>query len=160
MNFYKKILFSLFLLILCSPQPLYADNHDTEEKTNNQAAISEDANSEDEEEDVPLNDPFAGNQGTTEGDSNSLSAIEEEKKEMSLYNFKLVGVISGSLDSYISLVNASGEVVTLRLYEELTDGVRLVDIGFNKAIFQNADGKYLIIDFKNKIVEKDDYVQK
>ena len=55
-----------------------------------------------------LNDPFAGNEGTS-----SMSNIpsEEQDNEMSLYNFKLAGLISGKDYSYISLVNSGGEVL-------------------------------------------------
>ena len=57
---------------------------------------------------------------------------------MSLYNFKLVGIISGSEESYVSLVNASGEIITLKLQDELSDGVKLVDMTLNEAVFQKA----------------------
>ena len=76
---------------------------------------------------------------------------------MSLYNFKLVGIISGSFDSYVSLVNATGEVITLGIFEELSEGVKLVDMRLDEAVFQKSDGTYLVIDFKNQIVEKDEY---
>ena len=45
---------------------------------------------------------------------------------MSLYRFKLVGIIAGAHESYTSLVNASGEIITLQLHEELSDGVKLI----------------------------------
>ena len=76
-----------------------------------------------------------------------------------LYDYKLVGVISGSLQSYISLVDAGGDVITLTIFDELSDGLRLVDMNRKEAVFQKSDGKYLIINFKNQIVEKDDYAK-
>jgi len=76
---------------------------------------------------------------------------------MSLYNFKLVGIISGSYESYVSLVNASGEIITLQLHEELSDGVKLVDMTLNEAVFQKADDTYMTIDFNNKIKETDEF---
>ena len=156
-----KIILASFILIFCSSQVLYADSHDAQD--NNQTTTSEKtsiANNEDEEEDVPLNDPFAGGQGTTAaGENLSIDVTEEKDNEMSLYNFKLVGVISGNLDSYVSLVNATGEIVTLQLFENLNEDTRLVDMSFTEAVFQKNDGKYLIINFKNQILEKDDYVQ-
>ncbi|MDC1282097.1 hypothetical protein N8Y89_01280, partial [Pelagibacteraceae bacterium] len=60
-----------------------------------------------EDEDVPLNDPFAGNEGSN--NTNVDLATGEERDEMSLYNFKLSGIISGKENSYISLANSSGE---------------------------------------------------
>ena len=55
------------------------------------------------EEEVPLNDPFAGNEGTS-GSLNTDIPEEEQEDQMSLYNFKLAGLISGKDNSYISLV--------------------------------------------------------
>ena len=106
---------------------------------------------------MPLNDPFAGNAGASATTSFSQTATEEQRDKMSLYNFKLVGIISGYFQSYVSLVDASGEVISLGIFEELSDGVKLVDMGRDEAVFQKADGKYLIINFKNQIIEKDDY---
>ena len=76
---------------------------------------------------------------------------------MSLYNFKLVGIISGSKESYVSLVNASGEIITLKLQDESSDGVKLVDMTLNEAVFQKADDTYMTIDFNNKIKETDEF---
>ena len=76
---------------------------------------------------------------------------------MSLYNFKLVGIISGTYDSYVSLVNASGEILTLQLHEELREGMRLVDMRIDEAIFQKEDKSYITINFKNQIKETDEY---
>jgi hypothetical protein len=76
---------------------------------------------------------------------------------MSLYNFKLVGIISGTYESYVSLVNASGELLTLQLHEELSEGVRLVDMRLKEAIFQKADDTYITINFNNQIKEIDEY---
>ena len=76
---------------------------------------------------------------------------------MSLYKFKLVGLIAGDHESYASLVNSSGEVITLQLHEELSDGVKLIDMRLNEAIFEKEDGKYMIINFKNQIKETDEY---
>ena len=84
-----------------------------------------------------------------------ISADTEERNEMSLYKFKLVGLIAGDHESYASLVNSSGEVITLQLHEELSDGVKLIDMRLNEAIFQKEDGNYMIINFKNQIKETD-----
>ena len=101
----------------------------------------------------------AGNAATTGNTSYSTNSLDQEEQgnELSLYNFKLVGIISGSFDSYVSLVNATGEVITLGIFEELSDGVKLVDMRLHEAVFQKSDGTYLVIDFRNQIVEKDEY---
>ena len=106
-----------------------------------------------EDEDVPLNDPFAGNEG-----SNSISNIPEgeQEDEMSLYNFKLAGLISGKDHSYISLVNSGGEVVTLTLGQYLGK-IQLIDLRLTEAIFKKEDKTYMIIDFNNQVRESDEY---
>ena len=109
------------------------------------------------EEPLPLNDPFAGDSSLGSTAMISGGNKTEERSEMSLYNFKLVGIIEGSYEVYTSLVNSSGEVITLQLHEELSEGVKLVDIRINEAIFQKEDGTYMIINFKNQIKESDEY---
>ena len=75
--------------------------------------------------------------------------------EKSLYNYKLVGVISGLYESYITLVNnQSGNVISLVLHEELNEGLKLVDMRLDEAIFKKSDGAYISINFKNQIIEK------
>ena len=73
-----------------------------------------------------------------------------------MYKFKLVGLISGTDESYISLVNASGEVITLSLYQYLGD-IKLVDLRLTEAIFEKDDKTYMIIDFNNQIRETSEY---
>ena len=80
----------------------------------------------------------------------------EERDEMSLYNFKLSGLISGTNASYISLTNASGEVLTVTLGQHVGK-IKLVDLRLTEAIFQKEDKSYMIIDFNNHIRESDEY---
>ena len=105
------------------------------------------------DDEVPLNDPFAGNEGT-----NSMTNIPEgeAEDEMSLYNFKLVGLISGKDHSYISLVNSGGEVVTLSLGQHLGK-IKLIDLRLTEAIFKKEDESYIILDFNNQIRETNEY---
>ena len=148
MNFFK-ILLVIALMIFAKTS--LADNHDQKEELIEQVKeITKELADEDE---VPLNDPFAGNEGT-----NSLSniPIEEQDNEMSLYNFKLAGLISGKDYSYISLVNSGGEVLTLTLGQYLGK-IQLVDLRLTEAIFKKDDGKFMIIDFNNQVRESDDY---
>ena len=148
MNFFKIILTLLFLLFSTLS---YADNHgETQSET-----VSEIAQEIQEDEEVPLNDPFAGNEGST-GSLDASISPEEQEDEMSLYNFKLAGLISGKDNSYISLANTSGEVLTLTLGQYLGK-VKLVDLRLNEAIFEKEDKTFIMIDFNNVVREADEY---
>lgn len=107
------------------------------------------------EEEVPLNDPFAGNEGTS-GSLNTDIPEEEQEDQMSLYNFKLAGLISGKDNSYISLVNSGGEIITITLGQFLGK-IKLVDLRLSEVIFKKEDGKFIIIDFNNQIRETNEY---
>ena len=119
-----------------------ADTHDT----NASAETSE-------EEALPLNDPFAGDESLSSG-TNIISGSEEEREAMSLYKFKLVGIIEGEYEAYATLVDASGEILSLTLHEELSAGVKLIDLRINEAIFEKDDNTYISINFNNQIIEK------
>ena len=148
MNFFKIFFITLLLTIVGVS---YADNHDQKKEV--LEGVKEIAKQLEDDEEVPLNDPFAGNEGTS-----SMSNIPEDEQdnEMSLYNFKLVGLISGKDHSYISLVNSGGEVMTMTLGQFLGEN-KLVDLRLTEAIFKKEDGKYMIIDFNNQVREADDY---
>ncbi len=148
MNFFKIFLTLLFLIFSAVA---YADNH----SENQGEGVSEIAQEIQEDEKVPLNDPFAGNEGST-GSLDASITPEEQEDVMSLYNFKLAGLISGKDYSYISLVNSGGEVLTLTLGQYLGE-IQLVDLRLTEAIFKKDDGKFMIIDFNNQVRETDDY---
>ena len=148
MNFFK-ILFAIILMMFSNLS--LADNHEQKKELVDQVKeINQELADEDE---VPLNDPFAGNEGT-----NSSAGIpeEEQEDEMSLYNFKLSGLISGKDHSYISVVSSAGEAITLTLGQFLGKN-EFVDLRLTEAIFKKEDGKFLIIDFNNQIREADEY---
>ena len=148
MNFFK-ILLVIALMIFAKTS--LADNHDQKEELIEQVKeITKELTDEDE---VPLNDPFAGNEGT-----NSLTSMpeDEQEDEMSLYNFKLAGLISGKDYSYISVVSSAGEAITLTLGQYLGKN-QFIDLRLTEAIFKKEDGKYLILDFNKQIREADDY---
>ena len=106
-----------------------------------------------DDDEVPLNDPFAGNEGT-----NSLTNIPEGEQEepMSIYNFKLLGLISGKDHSYISLGDTAGEVITITIGQNLGK-LKLVDLRLTEAIFEKDDETFVIIDFNNQIREANEY---
>ena len=163
MNF-KIISFCLLLIFAGLTNGVIADTNDQEQDLLEKAkeinkkvklkAASEISNISNEEP-LPLNDPFVGDASISGGKSNVvLVGSEEEKDERSLYNFKLIAIMSGTYESYVSLVNASGEIIHLQLHEELSEGVRLVSLDQAEAIFQKEeDDSYLIINFSNQIRE-------
>ena len=151
MNFFR-ILLTLFFLLFSTAT--FSDNRETA----SDVAISDEAKQmlEELEEEVPLNDPFAGNEGSATGAAGANISEEEQEDEMSLYKFKLAGLISGKDSSYISLVNSSGEVISVTLGQYLGK-IKLVDLRLNEAIFEKDDKKFIIIDFNNIIREADEY---
>ena len=149
MSFFKILIFLYLMLI---PTISFSDSHDQKKEVLEQ--VKEIAKEIEDDEEVPLNDPFAGNEGTS-----SMSGdipVEEQENELSLYNFKLAGLISGKDYSYISIVNSGGEVLTLSLGQYLGK-IQLVDLRLNEAIFKKDDGKFMIIDFNSQVREADDY---
>ena len=155
MNFFKKLF--LIFFIFFSFSLAVADNHDAKKEILDKAKeITDKLEKEDsiDEEEVPLNDPFAGNEGTNNSRTNMDP--EEERDVMSLYNFKLSGLISGENASYISLTDSSGDVINVTLGQNLGK-IKLVDLRLTEAIFKKEDKSYIIIDFNNQIRETDEY---
>ena len=148
MNFFKIFVISFFLTFSI---PAFADNHDTSQNED----VNQISQEIQDDEEVPLNDPFAGNEGTT-GSLDATVTPEEQEDVMSLYNFKLAGLISGKDNSYITLVNSSGEIITLTLGQYLGK-IKLVDLRLTEAIFEKDDKTYMMIDFNNLIREADEY---
>ena len=170
MNFNKILIVCLLLLSFASLTNLFAEEHESKEqdivekaKEINQQVKKQMAEKEQnisseitsQEEPLPLNDPFVGDASLASGSSSLSGQISDEElqNELSLYNFKLIAIMTGEYESYVSLINASGEILTLQLHEELSEGVKLIALKPEEAVFQKADEKYLIINFKNQIKE-------
>jgi|TARA_B110000444_G_scaffold201314_1_gene193161 hypothetical protein len=150
MNFFKILIILVFGFFTFGIS--YADNHgEVVEKVKD---VIKDLENNVDDEEVPLNDPFAGNEASSSVNMNIPE--DEAQDEMSLYNFKLAGLISGKNYSYISLVNSSGEFVNLTLGQFLGK-IKLVDLRITEAIFEKNDKSYLIIDFNNQIREANEY---
>jgi len=157
MNFFK-ILIILFLSFFTFTN-IYADDNGGVVKKASEVVEDLDNKTKKtleniDDEEVPLNDPFAGNEASSSANMNIPDGEEED--EMSLYNFKLAGLISGKDHSYISLVNSSGEFVNLTIGQFLGK-VKLIDLRITEAIFEKEDKAYLIIDFNNQIRETNEY---
>ncbi len=165
MNFFKIIFISLYLITISNLS--LADNHSKEQdiiekakeinkklkekQSNTQANISSEINPE---EPLPLNDPFVGDSSLS-GGGILMSDPEEAKNEMSLYKFKLVGVMTSEKNGgFVSLVNASGDIITVSLFEELSPGVKLVAINNKEAVFEKNSESLMVINFKNQITER------
>ena len=150
MSFFKILIILIFGFLSFSVSN--ADNHG--EVVEKAKEVIKDLENNVDDEEVPLNDPFAGNEASSTANMN----IPEDEAEdvMSLYNFKLAGLISGKDHSYISLVNSSGEFVNLTIGQFLGK-IKLVDLRLNEAIFVKDDKSYLIIDFNNQIREANEY---
>ena len=166
MNFFKLIF--LALLLMLAAKVSMADSHDVEQniidkakeinqnikkkQSNQQANISSEIGNN--EEPLPLNDPFVGDSSLT-GGALIEADPEEAKNEMSLYKFKLVGVMTSEKNrGFVSLVNASGDIITVSLFEELSPGVKLVAINNKEAVFEKNSESLMVINFKNQITER------
>ena len=150
MNFFKILIILVFGFFTFSIS--YADNHG--EVVEKVKEVIKDLENNLDDEEVPLNDPFAGNEASSSVNMNIPE--DEAQDEMSLYNFKLAGLISGKDHSYISLVNSSGEFVNLTIGQFLGK-IKLVDLRISEAIFEKNDKSYIIIDFNNQIREANEY---
>jgi hypothetical protein len=150
MNFFKILIILVIGFFTFSIS--YADNHG--EVVEKVKEVIKDLENNVDDEEVPLNDPFAGNEASSSVNMNIPE--DEAQDEMSLYNFKLAGLISGKDHSYISLVNSSGEFINLTLGQFLGK-IKLVDLRITEAIFEKNDKSYIIIDFNNQIREANEY---
>ena len=164
MNFFKIVILLIFTLLLSTHS--FADSHSEQDiiekakeinkkikqqQANKQANISSEISNE---EPLPLNDPFVGDSSLTGGTQILSNNPEELDNQMSLYKFKLVGVMTSEDDKgFVSLVDENGEVVNISLFEELSPGVQLVGLNNKEAVFTNNEN-LLVINFKNQIIER------
>ena len=159
-RFLTLITFTLLLSFKFS----YADNHDTEnniiekakeinQKVKEKQALQGSASNQ--EEPLPLNDPFVGD-GSLGGGSGIkiVSNSEEDKKKLSVFNYKLLGIIEGDQQMFASLVNEDGNIINVGFMEELSPGVRLVGLNSKEVIFERDEGSLVVINFKNQIIER------
>ena len=166
MNFYKIVTLTLISLFFWSYS--FADSHDTEQniiekakEINKQIKIKQattQANISSEiskEEPLPLNDPFVGD-GSLGGGSGIkiIGDSEEDKKKLSVFNYKLLGIIEGDQQMFASLVNEDGNIINVGFFEELSPGVRLVGLNSKEVIFERDEGSLVVINFKNQIIER------
>ena len=166
MNFFRIILILLSFLVFSNPS--LSDSHDKEqniidkakeinkkvkaEQAIKSANISSETGSE---EPLPLNDPFVGDGSLGGGNSIKLiAATEEDRKDLSVFNYKLVGIVEGDENMYASLIDENGEVLTLALFEELTPGVRLIALDNKEIVFEREKDSLVVINFKNQIIER------
>ena len=166
MNFFRIIL--ILLIFSFYSNLAQADSHDKDqniiekakeinkkvkaEQAIQNANISSEVGSE---EPLPLNDPFVGDGSLGGGNSIKLiAATDEDRKDLSVFNYKLVGIVEGDEDMYASLIDQNGEVLTLALFEELTPGVRLIALDTKEIVFEREKDSLVVINFKNQIIER------
>ena len=166
MNFFKIIL--ILLIYSLYSNLVQADSHDKDKniiekakKINKkvkaeQAIQSANISSEvGNEEPLPLNDPFVGDGSLGGGNSIKLiAATDEDRKDLSVFNYKLVGVVEGDENMFASLIDENGDVLTLALFEELTPGVRLIALDTKEIVFEREKDSLVVINFKNQIIER------
>ena len=121
------------------PTGIFADNHHTQE-----------------EEPLPLNDPFAGDDAAQAKVFTDEQGNETETEVRSLSKYKLVGVFVSNRNQFATLVDGSGEFLTLELFEELSKGLKLVELNIKEAIFQKDENSFISINFKNQIRMKNE----
>ena len=145
-----------------------ADNHDTEktivekakeinQKIKKQQALQNSNISSEvgKEEPLPLNDPFVGDGSLSGGSSVKIIAdTEDEKKSLSVFNYKLIGVIVGEDEGYASLIDENGEIINVGFYEEISPGIRLINISSKEVVFERGEDSLVAINFKNQIIER------
>ena len=162
----KKITILILVTAFCFSNVI-ADNHDTEQNILDKAKeinkkikkqqAEKNANISSEVgnvEPLPLNDPFVGDASLGGGSTIAVvTSDDDESREMSLYNFKLVAIMTGEYESYVSLINSTGEIVTLQMNEELSKDIKLIALAPHQAVFEKGPDSYLIINFKNQIKE-------
>ena len=169
MNFFKTIIL-IFCFVFLNSMAL-ADSHDKEKKNIvekakevnqqvKQKQATKNANISSEvgsEEPLPLNDPFVGDGSLGGGNTVKLIAgSEEEKRNLSVFNYKLVGVIEGNENMFASMIDENGEILTLNLFEELSPGVRLIALDSKEIVFEREnEDSLVVINFKNQIIERD-----
>ena len=146
-----RIFITLISMLFLSSVVL-ADNHDTQNIVEKQQP----PNSK-KEEPLPLNDPFVGD-GSLDGSGSGIKMIastEEQKRDLSVFNFKLVGVIGGKNDMWASVIDENGDILTLSMFEELSPGIKLIGINTDEIVFERAGSDSLVvINFKNQIIER------
>tara|TARA_A100001011_G_scaffold345651_1_gene381490 strand:+ start:77 stop:529 length:453 start_codon:yes stop_codon:yes gene_type:complete len=149
-NFIKILILGIILFF--SAQTVFAENHEEKNIVDEANTASEIAI--DGEEPLPLNDPFAGDDATA---SKIISETSIEGEAVNLRRYKLVGAFSGTISEFATFVDESGEFITLELQEELSIGLKLVEINIKEAVFQKADNGYISLNFKNQIRERDEF---
>ena len=166
MIFFRKIMY--IICVLFAVTIVNADNHDTEktivekakeinQKIKKQQALQNSNISSEvgKEEPLPLNDPFVGDGSLSGGSSVKIIAdTEDEKKSLSVFNYKLIGVIVGQDEGYASLIDENGEIINVGFYEEISPGIRLININSKEVVFERGEGSLVAINFKNQIIER------
>ena len=165
MNFFRLI-FLVFIIFTFS-QKVMSDNHDQNivekakeiNKKIKEKQAKQQLSNQTKEEPLPLNDPFVGD-GSLDGSSGikMIASTDEQKKDLSVFNFKLVGVIGGQNDMWASIIDENGDILTLSMFEELAPGIKLIGINTDEIVFErDGSDSLVVINFKNQIKEANEF---
>ena len=137
-----KLSFTILVAMYCTN--VFADSHDKENSPK-----------ENKEEPLPLNDPFVGDGSLGGGTGIKVVAENEEsKRNLSIFNFKLVGIVEGEDESYASIINDDEDIITLAAFEEIAPGVTLITINSKEIVFDKNGESLVAINFKNQVIER------
>ena len=102
-----------------------------------------------------MNDPFVGDGSLGGGTGIKVVAeTEEGKRKLSIFNFKLVAIVEGEDESYASIIDENGEIITLSAFEEISPGVTLIGISTKEIVFDKNGESLVAINFKNQVIER------
>jgi hypothetical protein len=145
MNF-NKILYFAFILTGLVAGMVFAEEKNTKQ-------ISP-------EENLPLNNPFAGSAGISSSTSSAIYTADVNNQSPSkLSDYTLSGVVTTSKQpiksGYISLINKSGNYRILSMNESLNEDLSLIDITNKGAVFRRvSDKKELLLNFRGQVQER------
>ena len=62
--------------------------------------------------------------------------------------------MEGEDESYASIINDDGDIITLAAFEEIAPGVTLITINSKEIVFDKNSESLVAINFKNQVIER------
>ena len=62
--------------------------------------------------------------------------------------------MQGEDESFASIIDENGEIITLSAFEEIAPGVSLISINSKEIIFDKKGESLIAINFKNQVIER------
>ena len=121
------------------------------EKDNKLSTLNKEKD-KDKEDDLPLNNPFAGDEANKK---KKIQNINEEgmvnDPDLDLVNYKLSGIMLGDKDGYATLVDAAGIFYTIKNKEYLNKNLQLIAVSTSEVTLRNKNEEEFIINFKQEV---------